>query len=698
MKDTYINAKLIEKDLIRLVVFSTLPLEKLEPALQVDGVLKQKLVATRINSFTSMTVADFRLNHRIELGHSYFLLFPQYGIVPIDVSEATTFPGFDEEFAYDGFLGNQYRPKATEFSLWAPLASSVVLKYKVEGEKEFQYLKMVRGDRGVFHALLKGNHEGTIYRYLIRNSEIITETTDPYAKASTLNGEYTVVCDFSKLETDFRRECLPVLNSPTDAIIYEAHVRDMTISSYTDIKNKGRFLGMIEKGRKTRNGKPAGFDYLTSLGFTHLQLLPVYDYKTVDESDPSSGYNWGYDPAQYFVPEGSYASNLKDPLSRIKDFKQLVKTFHEAGIRIVMDVVFNHVFEYQSSVFEKVVPNYYFRRRHNGQMANTSGCGNDLASERAMVRRLIVDASMWWIDTYGIDGFRFDLMGIIDVDTLQEIATKARLKDPHFLLYGEGWNMGGEVDVPLGHMGNYKDIPQYGFFNDVFRENTKHYMVEDFDSMNGFKYVFASSCLNFLGNPKFLNASQTINYVECHDNATFYDFVSFRRKDLSEEDKLKLCKLAISTCLFSFGIPFIHMGQEIAQSKWGEDNTYNKGDDYNKFSYKLLEERESMVEYVRSIIHLRRVMNFFHIYDARAIDSSIDIAQVGETTKCYFKDKNLIAPYKEVEVFFNPSGIAYTYSSEAPRFIYCSIDDFAKSKNSDIIDIPPRSFVLTYTL
>ena len=698
MKDTYVNAKLIDKDVIRVCIFSTMPLDKLEPSLQVDGVIKMKLTPTRTNSFTSITVADFRLHDRIELGHSYFLLFPQYGPVALDVTEATTFEGFDEEFYYEDWLGCLYKPKCTEFALWAPLASNVILKYKDPGDNNFAFVPMVRGDRGVFHIMVQGNHEGAIYRFLIRNSEITVESTDPYAKASTLNGEFSVVADFSKLETDFRPECLPVLNNPTDVIIYEAHVRDMTISSYTDIKHKGQFLGMIEKGRKTKKGQPAGFDYLKSLGFTHLQLLPLYDYKTVDESNPSSGYNWGYDPAQYFVPEGSYASDLKDPLSRIKDLKLMVKTFHEAGIRIVMDVVFNHVYEYQSSVFEKIVPNYFFRRRHNGQMANTSGCGDDLASERPMVRKLIVDASMWWIEQYGIDGFRFDLMGIIDVDTLNEIAAKARAIKPTFMLYGEGWNMGGEVNVQLGHMGNYQLLPQYGFFNDVFRENVKRYMVEDFNSMNGFKYVFASSCLDFLGQPKFLSANQTINYVECHDNSTFFDFVSNRRQDLSAEDHIRLCKLALASCLFSFGIPFIHMGQELGQSKWGEDNTYNKGDDFNKFSYRLLEERADMVEYARTLIHLRKSMRFFHIYDPRVIDTSIHIDQVGEATKVYFRDHNLIAPYKEVEVFFNPSGFAYTYSVEKPRLIYCSQDNFSKSKNSDIIDIPPRSFVLTYAL
>lgn len=697
MKDTYVNAKLIAKDMIRVCVYTSLPLvDRLEPMLQMDGKIICKLTPVKLNSFTTTTIADYRLPNKLELGHSYFLLSHQFGQIPLYVSDATTFEGFDEEFYYDGWLGYQYRPKATEFALWAPLASSVIIKVRLKDAKNTQYIPMVRGDRGVYHCLVQGDLEGATYRYLITNSEVTSETTDPYAKASTLNGEYSVVTDFKKLEVDFKRDCLPVIEHPSDAIIYEAHVRDMTISSYTDIEHKGRFLGMIEKGRKTKGGKPAGFDYLTSLGFTHLQLLPIYDYKTVDEANPNSGYNWGYDPAQYFVPEGSYASILSDPLSRIRDLKQLVATFHEAGIRIVMDVVYNHVYEHQSSIFEKIVPNYYFRHRYNGLLANTSGCGNDLASERPMVRKMIVDACCWWMDTYGIDGFRFDLMGIIDVKTLLQIQAEAKKRDPSFLLYGEGWNMGGDVHVPLGHMGNYQELSQFAFFNDTFRENTKHYMVEDYNSMAGFKYVYVSSCLNFFGTSKFLSALQSINYVECHDNATFYDFLLARRKDLVDADKLNLCRLALACTLFAFGIPFIHMGQEIGQSKWGEDNTYNKGDAYNKFSYRLMEERYSMVEYTRKIIKYRRNMRFFHIFDPRVIDVSIDVSQVGEATKVRFRDVNMIAPYKEVELFFNPSGIEYHHEVAKPRKVYCSKDDFQNVTETLDIVIPSRCFILTY--
>ncbi|MBQ4256009.1 MAG: type I pullulanase, partial [Bacilli bacterium] len=456
MKDTYINAKLVAPNLIRIAVFSSLPYLKPEPDLIVDGVISKRLYPVKISSLQSVTIADYRLEEELALGHSYYLAIAGLGIVPLDVTEATTFPDFDRKYYYDGELGAIYSKKCTTFRIWAPLASRVTLLYRDEKESDYSSSNMKRLPSGVYETTVSGDLSLCRYIYEIVNNESLIRSSDPYAKASTMNGEESVVVNFDKLQIDFHRSALPVLNCPTESIIYECHVRDMTIAPNTDIEHKGTFKGLCEKGRKTQKGNPAGFDYIKSLGITHIQLLPIYDFKSVDETNPNKNYNWGYDPQQYFVPEGSYASKREDPLSRIIDLKEMVAAYHEAGIRVVMDVVYNHVYEYQSSVFEKVVPNYYFRKRGNGSMANTSGCGDDVASERPMVRKMIVDACDFWIKEYGIDGFRFDLMGIIDIDTLLTIEKHAKLIDPTFLLYGEGWNMGGEVRGLLGHMGNFQ--------------------------------------------------------------------------------------------------------------------------------------------------------------------------------------------------------------------------------------------------
>lgn len=695
MKDTFLNAKLVQPDLIRLVVFSSLSWERIEPTLIVDGVAKRKMTPTRLNTLSTLAIADFRLEKPLELGHSYFLCMPQYGSVSLDVNEAVDFEGFDEQFAYDGDdLGATYTKKATRFAIWAPLASKVVVSYRDKKSDAFTPVNMIRGEKGVFRATIPGDHEGAEYHYYITNSEVSHRTPDPYAKASTTNAKESVVVDFDKLKVDFHRECLPICQSYSDAVIYETHVRDFTISPDTDIVHKGTFLGMVEKGRKSRGGNPAGLDHLLALGVTHVQLLPIYDYKTVDEENPSSGYNWGYDPYQYFVPEGSYASVLRDPISRIRDCKAMVAAFHQAGIRVVMDVVYNHVFEYEKSTFERVVPNYYFRHRGTGKMANTSGCGDDLASERPMVRRLIVDSAKWWIDVYGIDGFRFDLMGIVDVDTLKEISAYGLMRHKSFIVYGEGWNMGGEVKVPLGHMGNYQMLPEYGFFNDFFRESLKEYFVGNRDVTNNVKNVLCGSCVDFLMGAKFLTANQTINYVECHDNGTIFDHFERRRGDLPLQERLKLVESINAAVLFALGIPFIHMGQEFGQTKHGEDNTYNKGDYYNMFDYRVYDERIDMVKRLSQAISLRKKLRCFHIFDPRVIGPAIAVDNVGDAIRFSFVEENIIAPRKEICVYINASENDIDVPVTQGTISLFGPGEFKQTEEGVFCRLPARSTVL----
>ena len=696
MRDSYIQAKLIKPDAIRMVIFSVLPWERTEPVLEVDGEKSLVLKPSKISTLPQIALMDFTLPTPLELGHSYFLVLPQFGAIPLDVSEATEFESFDEKYAYCGDdLGMTYHKDHTDFAIWAPLASKVSLLYRRDESEQWKLKIMSRKEKGVYKATLQGDYDGYQYVYSVVNSEIERKVTDPYAKSSAANGRYSYVVDLKKTRVDFRRESLPVLSSPTEAVIYECHVRDMTISSYTDIEHKGKFLGLAEEGRKTKDGLPAGLDYLSSLGITHLQLLPIYDYKTVDELHPDKSYNWGYDPAQYFVPEGSYASDPNDPYSRIVELKKLVQALHSRGIRVVMDVVYNHVYEYQFSVFEKVVPNYFFRKRRNGKMASTSGCGNDLASERAMVRKMIVDCCQYWIEEYGIDGFRFDLMGILDVETMKQIEAMAKSHDRSFVIYGEGWNMGGEVNLPLAHMGNYALMPGIGFFNDHFRESCKRYLRGDVDAMQHFKNAFAGSCCDFIVPKRFLSAAQSINYVECHDNSTFFDFISAARPELGEQEKLELCNLATACVLFSFGVPFIHMGQEIGQSKYGEDNTYNKGDHYNKFSYSLLGKRKWMYDYAKKAIALRRKSRFMFVYDPRVIDSAVDITDIGFAIHVYFIDANLIAPRKGLEYFINPGQSEVKFTLNAPSITLFGKDGEPASKREKEAPAPSRSFVIT---
>jgi pullulanase len=700
MKDTFVVARLVQEDLIRLVIFSSLPYEKFDTKLITDRLNEEKILPARIASNPGVMIIDYRLKEPLPLGHSYAFSIPNFGLIPIDVSEATTFPTFDEKYSYSGDdLGANCSEKETMFVLWAPLSSAVILKVHKANEKRWHYRIMEREEHGIFRLTLSGDYQGALYRYLITTSEATSETIDPYAKASTANAQDSVVVDPLRLpEVNFHEEALPILNSYTDAIIYETNIRDMTIDRHSDIEKKGTYRGFFEKGRRTMGGNPAGLDYIKSLGVTHVQLQPIYDFKTVDELHPETTYNWGYDPCQYFVPEGSYSADVGDPFSRLNEVRELVSAYHNEGMRIVMDVVYNHVYEYLTSSFEKVVPNYAFRRKGNGRMANTSYCGDDVASERPMMRKLIVAACKWWIDFYHIDGFRFDLMGILDTVTLKEISAYALKKNPSFILYGEGWNMGGEVALPLGHMDNAKLLPEFGFFNDKFREAAKHYLVGDPSSEEMFKYACISSSMEYGGeSARFLNANQSINYVECHDNATFFDFVSSSRNDLSTEEKLEICKMGLAAVLFAFGVPFIHAGQEIGQSKFGKDNTYNLPDVYNKFSYRLLDERRGMYDYARGAIALRKKWRFLHVYDPRVIAPLVDLSDEGTLLRIKISDPNLVAPYDEVDFFINPTGAAQTFAFPNDHLLLLDTAGDASSSEAKLENVlVPRHAVVAY--
>jgi len=697
MKDTFIQAKLVSPDTIRVVFMTEINCGAFRASLLKDGE-EEPLSFKRISSLSVGSVAEFHLPSPLELGHSYFLKTP-YGRIPLDVSEATSFPGFDEAFSYDGPLGASCTKKEAVFHLFAPLASHVVLSLGKKGQTPSLY-PMKRLSQGVWELVLKGNYKLFEYTYLVTNSEALSESVDPYAIASTENGRKSVLIDPSDYPSYFADEALPVFSSPVDAVIYEGSVRDLTIDRHTDIKRKGKFLGLIEKGRKTPAGNPAGFDYFSSLGFTHLQFLPIYDFKTVDELHPEKGYNWGYDPAQYFVPEGSYSTDPTNPEARIKEVKALVKAYHSAGIRIVMDVVFNHVYDWSTSSFEKIVPNYYFRKRRNGEISNCSGCGDDFASERPMARRLILDACAHWIDFYGVDGFRIDLMGLLDVETVKGIVKLAKARKKDFLIYGEGWNMGGDTPGPLAHMGNYALLPEVGFFNDFYREAAKRYFAGDLGAKDDFKAAYLGSANEYGHNkPRFLDARQSINYVECHDGETYYDYLHFRRGIDSDRECRHRAKLAIAGVLLSFGVPFLHAGQEIGQSKFNEPNTFDKGDSYNKFSYRLLDERIGMARYVHDLIKIRRSLRFLKLYAPEAIGTAVDFEDLDGALLSHLYGLSALAPYEEAHIAFNPTPYPYTKSlSGTEEILLMEGEALPKGIVADSLLIPPRSSLLSARL
>ena len=561
---------------------------------------------------------DFTSDVIFQLGIAYMIVIESFGSQPLSLDALMLEPSFERQYTYAGDdLGANYGLAATTFKLWAPLATQVLLKLYEDDRITAIYI-MDRADHGVYQSLVQGNLDGVAYRYEVTNYGQSVDTLDPYGIGSSRQARYSVVINLDKTAMPMHDEALPRFSRYTDAILYEAHVRDLSIDPHTNIQHKGRFLGMIEPNRKHKLGHAVGFDYIKNLGITHLQLLPVNDYRSVDEDHVDRDYNWGYDPYQYFAVEGSYASELDDPYSRIIDFKKVVASYHQIGIRINVDVVFNHVYEFQHSIFERVVPGYYFRKTEAGTMANGSFCGNDVATEKPMVRHLIVQAALSWVKLYHIDGYRFDLMGMIDRQTMQMIKEKIHTIRPDFMLYGEGWNMPTPLPQSEKCITEQSPIlPYLAFFNDSFRNTVKggnfeHDALEPglatghLGLLNSLPFLMHGSCLSVLHTPKVTYPHQSINYVECHDNGTFYD----KLKQCNPRENLATYQariiLAHALVLLAQGVPFIHMGQEVAGTKYGHHNSYNAGDRYNQFDYARVHEHAYTLRAVQNLIAIRK--------------------------------------------------------------------------------------------
>lgn len=677
MKNTVWNAKLIDENLIRVTIFSNIskPNNTAISLVKDDSEISQ-LTIIKSNNMPGIVVYDLKPAYKITFGHRYNIVIESFGTVALDVNDMSLSDSFDEEYYYDGDdLGATFYPAYTSFVLWAPLAASVVLKVSKDHGKTWHLYEMIREPKGIYRLELDGNYDGAYYNYIVENSGVSKLTIDPYAKGSTANGTSSVVINFKKVKLDLEEDNLPVTKNYTDAVIYETHVRDFTIDDNTNIKNKGKFLGITEEKRTTNGGNPAGLDYLKYLGITHVQFLPLYDYKTVDELNPDLKYNWGYDPWQYFVPEGSFASELENPYSRIIDLKKMVKALHHNGIKVTADVVYNHVYNYQFHPFEDVVPNYYFRKNANGTASNGSFCGDDLASERKMVAKLIVDACVYWVKEFGIDGYRFDLMGIIDKHTMNRIYRECVAIKPDFMIYGEGWNMPTALDNSVKTtMDNALSLPKMSFFNDAFRDITKGatsesefykrgYLTGDLSFVEGFKFAFMGSCINYIFPKKFINANQSINYVECHDNGTLYDKIVACGYE-EEKDILRILKLINAVILFSFGVPFFHMGQEIGLSKNMHQNTYNKGDKYNKMRWNIVDERFEYVTFLSSLIKYRKTHEFLREFDTTIIDKSIDIINLkNNVLKITYLNGMVNGVNKKIVLIINPTNEVFYYSN-----------------------------------
>ena len=381
-----------------------------------------------------------------------------------------------------------------------------------------------------------------------------------------------------------------------------------------------------EQHRTTVGGHPAGLDYLKYLGVTHVQIQPIHDFDSLDDLDTKKWYNWGYDPISYFALEGSYSIKPEEAMSRLLEFREMVDRLHKNDLRLVVDVVYNHTYAYEHSYLEKIVPHYYFRKKKNGLLSNASGCGNDIASERYMARKLIVDSVKYLFSHFDIDGLRFDLMGLLDIETVKQAYKAAKAIKEDIIFYGEGWNMGEELPKELrANKDNHKELLDFAFFNDTYRDivkgpsssfnlHEKGYICGNTSYQYGLDYAFHAGVLKLSYEPMLSTANQSINYLECHDNNTLYDKLLVSNANEEEKTLLERVCLANTILLLSFGVPLIHMGQEIGLSKDGLDNTY-KTLGVNNMDYRLVDERFDLVNRFRLTNILRRKLRYTKLFN-----------------------------------------------------------------------------------
>lgn len=558
----------------------------------------------------------------------------------------------------------KYTPQATDFAVWAPTAEEVNLKLYAEGHggEPDSTLSMQAAKDGLWHATVKGDLNGKFYTFDVKvKGNWLGDTPGVWAKAVGVNGDRAAVIDLNATNPEgWEQDERPALKSFADIIIYEMHHRDFSIDSLSGIRHRGKFLALTEEGTKTSDRQRTGIEHLKELGVTHVHILPSFDFSSVDETKlDQPQYNWGYDPKNYNVPEGSYSTNPFDPAVRIREFKQMVMALHKAGIRVVMDVVYNHTAVTEGSNFERTVPGYFYRQTPEGNFANASGCGNETASERAMMRRFMVESVKYWVEEYHVDGFRFDLMGIHDLGTMRAIRQTLDEIDPTIYVYGEGW-AAGAPQLPadsLAMKNNIDRLNRIAAFSDEFRDSLRGPFGNDAQGafLAGVKGHEAGIRFGIVGGvehpqvngedghkvPEFwaLQPTQFISYVSCHDDMCLADRLKATLPEASVAVRKALHKLAETAILTSQGVPFIFAGDEVMRDKNGVHNSFNSPDEINAIRWELKKQNRDVFDYVSGLIKLRKAHPAFRLGDARLVRECVEFLPGTESNVVAFRLK-----------------------------------------------------------
>ena len=533
-----------------------------------------------------------------------------------------------------------YNPAKTQFAFWSNAAEQMeVLIYDEANSDQCSVVSLKKGDNDFWTASVKGDLAGKFYTVRsFQNGEWAPEAPGIFAKAVSVNGQRAAILDLNATNPEgWDADIRPAMPDMTDIVVYETHLRDFTMSPLSGVTNKGKFIGLTEE---------APLNYLRELGITHLQILPMFDYGSIDETTlDQNRYNWGYDPVNYNAPDGGYSTDPYDPACRIREAKAMIQALHKAGIRVIMDVVYNHTYDVMGCALGRVVPKYFYRLNEDGSYANGSGCGNETASDHEMYRRFMVESVCYWAREYHIDGFRFDLMGIHDQETMRQIRAALDEIDPTILTYGEGWaamSPAYPYDSLAMKQWTYK-MPRVGAFSDDIRNAL---IGSPFDHERGFasgnpagvKDVMRGliACPEWSGEPM-----QHVSYITCHDNYCLRDRIAVSAPEETEETQLRMNKLAQTAVLVSQGMSFIYGGEELYRTKQGIDNSYQSPDSINTIPWENLDRYADLHDYYQAMIAIRRAHKGFRLGSAEAVQEHVEFLDADNDQVIVYRIKEL---------------------------------------------------------
>ena len=571
-----------------------------------------------------------------------------------------------------------YTPEKTTFTFWSSIAEKMEVRlYNTYDAAEFEVIALQEQEGDFWTATIKGDQVGKFYTVCsYQDGEWGQESPGIFAKAVSVNGQRAAIIDMQTTNPQgWENDQRPVMTDPTDVVVYETHMRDFTIDATSGIANKGKFIAFTEQGTQTDEGLASGIDHLKELGITHIQILPMYDYGSIDETTLDlNKYNWGYDPVNYNVPEGGYSTNPYDPATRVREAKTMIQALHAAGIRVIMDVVYNQTYSVEGCALGRVVPQYFYRMNEDGTYANGSGCGNETASDKEMMRQFMVESVCYWAREYHIDGFRFDLMGIHDQETMRQIRAALDEIDPSIITYGEGWAASSPA-YPYEQLAMKQwtyTMPRVGAFSDDIRNAL---IGSPFDHHRGFASGNTASrdavryglvaCPDWSGEPM-----QHVSYITCHDNYCLRDRIEVAAAEETEATKLRMNKLAQTAVMVSQGMTFFYGGEELFRTKQGVENSYQSPDSINVIEWTNKQTYSDLFAYYREIIKIRRQHKGFRLGTAEMVKNHVEFPETTQEGLIIYRIKDLQGIDTASSLIVLLNGTAEAMEVEVPQATY----------------------------